>query len=189
MLVMLTAMPTLATRFSLILAGLRAAIAPVAARDRARTTLLVLLWGRLARSATRFERLFARWRAGTLPRPRPARAGQRTRRQPHPHLPANPAWLVAMVRETAPMASQLQHLLAHPDIADFLAAAPQAGRILRPLCHMLGLPRPPALPPPPRKRPQAQPAVGWAQPTAPASAVSPPPHATPPALALRFSPA
>jgi hypothetical protein len=189
MLVILTEMPTLATCFSLILAGLRAAIAPVAARDRARTTLLVLLWGRLARMATRFERLFARWRAGTLPRPRPARAGQRTRRQPHPHLPANPAWLVAMVRETAPMASQLQHLLAHPDIADFLAAAPQAGRILRPLCHMLGLPRPPALPPPPRKRPQAQPAGGWAQPTAPAPAVSPPPHATPPALALRFSPA
>jgi hypothetical protein len=190
MLVIITAMPTLATRFSLILAGLRAAIAPVAARDRARTALLVLLWGRLARSATRFERLFARWREGTLPKPRPSRAGQPTTRQPHPHLPANPAWLVAMARETAPMASQLQHLLAHPDITEFLAAAPQAGRILRPLCHMLGIPRPPALPPPPRKRPPTQPTVGWAQPTtAPTPAVSPPPRAMPPALALRASPA
>jgi hypothetical protein len=183
MLAVLTAMPTLATCFSLILAGLRAAIAPVAARNLARTTLLVLLWGRLARMATRFERLFARWRAGTLPKPRPARAGQPTAWQPHPHLPANPAWLVAMVRETAPMASQLQHLLAHPDIADFLAAAPQAGRILRPLCHML------AVPPPPQTRPPA-PTVGWAQPTtASAPAVCPPSHASPPARALRFSPA
>jgi hypothetical protein len=181
-------MPTLATRFSLILAGLRAAIAPVAARDRAHTALLVLLWGRLARMAARFERLFARWRAGTLPKPRHSRAGQPTTWQPHPHLPAAPAWLVAMVRETAPMASQLQHLLAHPDIADFLAAAPQASRILRPLCHMLGLPQPPALPP--RTRAPAKPAGGWAQPTtAPAPAVSPPPHATPPALAPRPSPA
>jgi hypothetical protein len=183
MLVILTEMPTLATTFAAIIAGLRAAIAPLAARDRARTALLVLLWGRLARSAARFERLFARWRAGTLPRPRPARAGQRTRRQPHPHLPANPAWLVAMVRETAPMATQLQHLLAHPDMAAFLAAAPQAGRILRPLCHML------AVPPPPQTRPPA-PTVGWAQPTtAPAPAVCPPSHASPPARALRFSPA
>jgi hypothetical protein len=183
MLDILTEMPTLATTFAAIIAGLRAAIAPLAARDRARTALLVLLWGRLARSAARFERLFARWRAGTLPRPRPARAGQRTRRQPHPHLPANPAWLVAMVRETAPMATQLQHLLAHPDMAAFLAAAPQAGRILRPLCHMLGLPRPPQTRPP-------APTVGWAQPTtAPAPAVCPPSHASPPARALRFSPA
>jgi hypothetical protein len=183
MLVILTEMPTLATCFSLILAGLRAAIAPVAARDRARTTLLVLLWGRLARMATRFERLFARWRAGNLPKPRPSRAGQPTTWRPHPHLRANPAWLVAMVRETAPMASQLQHLLAHPDIADFLAAAPQAGRILRPLCHML------AVPPPPQTRPPA-PTVGWAQPTtASAPAVCPPSHASPPARALRFSPA
>jgi hypothetical protein len=181
-------MPTLATRFALILAGLRAAIAPVAARDRARTSLLVLLWGRLGRMATRFERLFARWREGTLPRPRPSRAGQPATWQPHPHFPANPAWLVAMVREATPMASQLQHLLAHPDITEFLAAAPQAGRILRPLCHMLGLPQPPALPP--RTRPKAQPTGGWAQPTtAPAPAASPPPHATPPAPALRPSPA
>jgi hypothetical protein len=183
MLVILTEMPTLATCFSLILAGLRAAIAPVAARNRARTPLLVLLWGRLARSAKRFERLFARWRAGNLPKPRLSRAGQPTTWRPHPHLRANPAWLVAMVRETAPMASQLQHLLAHPDIADFLAAAPQAGRILRPLCHMLGLPRPPQTRPP-------APTVGWAQPTtAPAPAVCPPSHASPPARALRFSPA
>ena len=123
-------MPTLATTFAAILAGLRAAIAPTAARDRARTALLVLIWSRLGRMATRFERLFARWRAGTLPKPRPARARQPTTQQPHPSIPTDPAWLVVMVRETAPVAGQLQHLLDHPEIADFLHAAPQAGRIL-----------------------------------------------------------
>ncbi len=39
---------------------------------------------------------------------------------------------------------------------EFLAAAPQAGRILRPLCHMLGIALPAILQlpaPPPRRKP------------------------------------
>ncbi len=46
--------------------------------------------------------------------------------------------------QAAAAASQLQHLLADPAMADLLAAAPQAGRLLRPLCQMLGVRPPPA---------------------------------------------
>jgi hypothetical protein len=37
--------------------------APIAAH----AALFVFVWGRLSRMGVRFERLFARWRAGTLP--------------------------------------------------------------------------------------------------------------------------
>jgi hypothetical protein len=52
-------------------------------------------------------------------------------------------------------ASQLNHLLAEPEAAALLAASPQAARILRPLCHLLGI-RPASVPPLPRReRPAA----------------------------------
>ncbi len=35
--------------------------------------------------------------------------------------------------------TQLQHLLTDQECAAFLAAVPQAGRVLRPLFHMLGV--------------------------------------------------
>ena len=181
-------MSIIAIQFATILAGLRAAVANSSAlgsanpahaeRVRARTALLVLVWGRIGRMANRFETLFARWRAGTLPKPRPSRAGAPTTPRETARYPAGRAWLVHVVGyEAAGPASQLQHLLAHPDMAEFLHAAPQAGRILRPLCHMLGI-DPPLEPSRPRAR-QTRP------PCAPASA--PPTGA--PAPPLRFSPA
>jgi hypothetical protein len=131
--------------FTTILTGLRAVLAARAATDRALTALLVLVWSRLARLQTRLERLIANWRAGTLPTPRPSRAGQPRKPTPKPYLPTTPAWLIARVQDAAPFGSQLQHALSDPDLAAFLAAAPQAGRLLRPLCRMLGveLPAPP----------------------------------------------
>ena len=68
-------MPTIATHFHAILFGLRAVIDAHARRDRdrARAAMLVLLWSRIGRMSTRFETLFAKWRAGTLPKPRPSR--------------------------------------------------------------------------------------------------------------------
>ena len=44
------------------------------------------------------------------------------------------------------MASQLRHLLRDAEFAAFLAAAPQAGRLLRPLCRMLGIGPDPDIP-------------------------------------------
>ena len=203
-------MPTIASLFSTILAGLRAAVANSSAlksanpahaeRARARSALLVLVWGRIGRMANRFEALFARWRAGTLPKFRSSRAGAPTTPREKSRFPAGRAWLVHVVGyEAAGRASQLQHLLARPDMAEFLQAAPQAGRILRPLCHMLGIDPPLAAPPlepqqPQPRGPQLIPPVRAprTQPTAPpAGAQTPqrPPRRTSPVAHIRFSPA
>ncbi|MCC7283005.1 MAG: hypothetical protein IT556_11525, partial [Acetobacteraceae bacterium] len=66
-------------------------------------------------------------------------------------------------------------LLATPEATEFLTAVPQAGRILRPLCRMLGLTPPaclrlPERPRPPHQKPRAEPRA------------APPPH--PPARPL-----
>jgi hypothetical protein len=55
-------------------------------------------------------------------------------------LPTGRGWLVlALGYEAAGYASQLQALLAEPAAARLLAAAPTAGRILRPLARMLAI--------------------------------------------------
>jgi len=180
-------MHPLATLFTVILAGLLAAIGDSAAlrfrdpaladRTAARTALLTRAWHYIGRTAARLERLIALWQAGTLPNPHPARAKRPATAHPKSHFPTSHAWLVATVGYTAAgRASQLNHLLARPDLADFFAAAPQAGRLLRPLCRMLGIDPPPALarPKPPRK-PRTPPA-----PT-PQSPAPPPPEPPPPA--------
>jgi len=127
--------------FSLILTSLQAAIAAKAARERALAVLLVAVWGRLARMRTRLERLIAQWRAGKLAKPRASRAGQAQapRTNPRMRLPTGPAWLAVLVREAAPFGTQIEHYLGEAEAREFLAAVPQAGRIFRPLLHMLGV--------------------------------------------------
>ena len=144
-------METIATLFSAILLGMRAALAPHVDRDPARTPFLLLAWTRLGRAATRFQSLFTRWQSGTLPAPIKPRAGQPRAARARPYFPAGRAWLAGSTdHHVRGRASQLEHLLAHPDMLAFLAAAPQAGRILRPLCHMLGIDPPAMLRLPPR---------------------------------------
>ena len=124
---------------SLILADLRAAIAARAARDRALTMLLVAVWGRIARMGTRLERLIALWRAGELPAPRASQARRvhapsgKTRFK----FPTAQGWLALYVREALPFGTQLEHYLTDAECQAFLAAVPQAGRIVRPLLQML----------------------------------------------------
>ncbi len=141
-------MLSLAASFALLLTGIRDAIAPVAARDWARTAFLVFIHQRLRRSAARFERLYARWKAGTLPKPRTtpraprtAAATTRTRKPVLFRLPSRRFWLLHQnIPGAASRASQFRHLLAtHPELPEFLAAAPQAARILNPICRMLGV--------------------------------------------------
>ena len=154
-------MNALATRFRVIMDGLRAAIGAHLARDRSREAAFTLVWSYLGRLTRRFERLFDNWQSGTLPRPRPSRAGvQRKPADRKPRLPRGRTWVVAAIGyQAAGHAGQLQHLLADPDIEKFLRDVPQAGRLLRPLCAMLGITASPdvpavlALPPPPRFRP------------------------------------
>ncbi len=156
-------MPTLLT---IILTGLRAAIARIAPKIPARTALLVLAWNRISRAATRYERLFAQFRAGTLPQPGAPRPPRPARPRQPLYLPTRPAWLIAECREAAAIACQLQHFLVTEEAAEFIAAVPRAGRILRPLCRMLGitapnlhptLPDPPSPHPPPKSQPHRAP--------------------------------
>ena len=163
-----------------IVAGLKAAIAYHRDTPKPRIAFLERVWHRLHGMRNRFERLFIRWQNGTLTRPRPPRparapdpaeiegASAPAPRPARPRLPRGRAWLIRDTQAAAAYRGQLAHLLAtHPDMPAFLEAAPQAGRILRPLCRMLGidLARPHGIeiphlaaiasPPPPRPRPIA----------------------------------
>ena len=156
---------------STILTQLQAAIAVVSARERQLTLLLVAVWGRIARMRVRLERLVALWRAGMLPAPRPSRpsrAGQvRTASIRTPSIiPTAPAWLLVAVRDAWAARTQLENLLSDAEWVEFLAAVPQAGRIMRPLCRMLGVG---AKPPLPGRRKRAV----WQVPRPPAPLVRP----------------
>ena len=103
--------------------------------------LLVAVWGRIGRISTRLERLIALWRAGKLPKARTwlGRVPGTPVKKPVSVLPRVPAWLLVAVREAAPFAARLEAMLTEEECAAFLAAAPQARRLLRPLCRMLGI--------------------------------------------------
>jgi hypothetical protein len=135
--------PELPARFLLIVEGLcRAAAARlgVTGADREATgRLMVLLWSRLHRVAERFAALAAR---RGFPRRSPALAplaGQPASGKRR-HLPHRFGWLVRLVPEAACYGTQLQHLLATPEMAALLAASPTARRLLQPLCRMLAQP-------------------------------------------------
>ena len=134
--------PDLARRVGVIVAALAALIARRFLAEPRLVALIIPLWNRLTLSARRFERLMARLAAGRLPIPRRCTV-RSVRPVPPPHrtgLPTGRGWLVrALGYEAVGYASQLEHLLAEPGVADLLAAAPAAQRILRPLRHMLGV--------------------------------------------------
>ncbi len=123
------------------------------------TEAWLLLWRRLGRLATRFEILFARWTAGHLPRRRPSRprttAHPATPSQPStPRLPRVHGWVNHRIPDAAPPSGHLGALLRDPVTRAFVQAAPQAGRLLRPLCRALGVPQPEWLKLPVRTRKQ-----------------------------------
>ena len=81
-------METIGTLLTAILTGMRTALAPHVDRDPARTPVLLLAWTCIGRAAARLQSLFARWKANTLPAPRPSRAGQPRQPRPKPYFPA-----------------------------------------------------------------------------------------------------
>ena len=128
--------------------------------------LIRLVWNRLSRIAQRVARIFAHIEAGTLrpPRKRPATA-RRTAARPQPageaRLPRGFGWLLPLVPGISFGGSQVAALLDDPEMQALLAAAPQIGRHLRPIFHMLGVRSlPPLLRLPPKPRPaQSDPAA------------------------------
>jgi hypothetical protein len=131
------------------------------------TPLLLLLWRRLRRMATRVTRAAARLAAGIpLRAPRPPPATPRPSRPQPLRLPQRYAWVVVEVPGTAAYGNYLQALLADPQMAP-LAAIPSVRRMLNPLCQMLGIPKLPPLPKPPPLPPR--PAAVAPRPAAPRS--------------------
>ncbi len=128
-----------------------------------------LLWLRLHRLNNRLTRLYERWQTNTLAKPRKTTQRPKTARQPPPQIPELPApgmplvdaptrlpqgrgWITRRIPESGPSAGRLHDLLQNPHTQDFVQAAPQAARLLRPLCHALGVDQPAWLKLPPRPR-------------------------------------
>ena len=141
-------------RLAAIMAGMAAVVAHHVAGLRAISSALVpmlsLLTWRLGRIAQRLDRLMLRWQAGTLPRPRPPHAPRPAAEAspcinvprinvPPIYVPQGHAWLIRLVQPTAQYIPQLERFLADPQTRALVAAAPQAGRLLRPLCRMLAI--------------------------------------------------
>ena len=129
-----------------------------------------LLWLRLHRLGNRLTRLYDHWQKGTLPKPRKTTQRPKTARQPPPQIPELPApgmplveapkrlprargWITRRIPEAGPSAGALHDLLQTTNIQDFV----QAARLLRPLCHALGVDQPTWLQLPPRPRPARKP--------------------------------
>ena len=128
--------PELARRFALILAGLAALVARRFLRMPHLMGLTGALYGRLVRLAQRFERGLTR-----TAKQRAARVGNAgIARVRAVALPSGRGWLVRELGwEAAGYGCQLEALLAEPAMQAALADMPGLGRVLRPLCRMLGV--------------------------------------------------
>ena len=188
---LLAAIPGLTARLALILGSLAALVARAFLRHPVHAVHIVPLWTYITRTARRFTRTLDRLAAGTL-RPRTARPNRKRAaaapRKPRGY-PTTRAWLRAtLAHEANGYGSQLTHLLDQPETKALLQAAPQAARLLRPICHFLGiqpdairpLPRPPAPMPPRLPRLRAEP------PAAPAAFNPRPPRPLCPRLLYRW---
>ncbi len=164
-------------RLAAIMAGMATVVANHVAGLRAISSALVpmlsLVTWRLGRIAQRLDRLVLRWHAGSLPQPRPARAS-RAGAEPRPRIavPNSHAWPIRHVQPTAQYIAQVEHFLAHPQLRALVAAAPQTGRLLRPLCRMLAIAPPDWLRLPKRQRVSfSPPALGRGEPEGGSSSV------------------
>jgi hypothetical protein len=106
--------------------------------------LILLLYRRLGGICADFERLSQRFQAGRLwrmaTRAESRVAGLRRRGAVECGWPARFGWLVLIARHHAAVYGvQLRAILERPEMVELLIAAPQAARILRPVCRMLAV--------------------------------------------------
>jgi hypothetical protein len=173
------AAPDLAQRLGVILMGLAALIARGYLKHPTRQGLIVALWEYLKRTTVRFGRLATRLAEGRPPRPsRPGRPGSGATPL---RFPREEAWILRDLRhEAALFRYQLERLLDEPAARALIETAPTAARLLRPVCHMLGL-KPAILAPKPRParlaapKPAPEPAATQPPPEPPARPVMPEP--------------
>ena len=124
--------------------------------------LISLFWRRMRRLNRRFAGIVAAWHAGTLPTlasPRHARKAASAPRAPDPIR--GHGWVSRNIAHAFIRAWDLEEMLENdPDLQALVAEAPQAGGVLRSLCHMLAvkqpawlrLPRGPRAPRPPKPK-------------------------------------
>ncbi len=155
-------------RFALIMDGLKRAVAEKVADYPWTGPMVVYVWNRLHRINAIFQTLAALIEAGKLPpervcQPRPPRAQSAVAALPDPEAPKpvwklfsyRSAWLCGAVPSlarrfgAAQFGSQLQYLLADPEMMALIAASPRMQRTLRPLLWMLGIEASMLRPPPP----------------------------------------
>ena len=132
-------------RFSQIFDGLHELVWNWFRGDRASWPLMMLICHYVRRTQRRVRALVARIEAGTLrpPRPRTApRAGPSTeaKQRSHNPFPRLYGWLcVLMPYRAAAFGYQLNLLLDDPAVRPMIEAEPgRFGRLLRPLCRMVG---------------------------------------------------
>jgi len=140
---------TVSANLRMILRGILAALG----MWRMQPVLARVLYNRISGIFGRIERMLVRFRAGRLWRATRRDVVQRRPecRKPEVQLPRRFGWLVqAGGHQAAGFGLQLQTVLATPEMVAMLAASPQAGRILRPLCRALAM-EVPGVSEPPRK--------------------------------------
>jgi hypothetical protein len=130
---------------SAVIIRLRVAVAAWGGRRLLDEALVHLVHRRLGEILRRIEGMVARFEAGRL---RPALvkgAGEAAVRRPRREAgvrvwPGRFAWLVRDAGwEAAGFGSQLRAVLETPEMVAFLAACPQAVRVLTPVCRMLAI--------------------------------------------------
>ena len=131
--------PELARRFAMIMAGLGALVARRFLKMPHLSGFTVLLFSRLSRAARRFHRALTGPQAKV--RARRARTDQAGTARTRPlALPSGRGWILRELGwEAAAFLTYLEALLAEIETQAALVAAPRAGRILRPICRMLGV--------------------------------------------------
>ena len=127
--------PELARRLGVILLGLAGLVAWRFLKNPRMVGVIVPLWRRLTHIAGRFERVVIR-----ADKVRAVRTGRSaSARTQTASLPNGRGWLVRELGwEVAGYGGHLAHLLAAPEMQALIAAVPGVGRVLRPVCRMLG---------------------------------------------------
>jgi len=127
---------------SVVLRAVRGEVGGWTVRGLLSHILALLLFRRLGEICGKMERLVARFQAGRLWLRKPqTRAGARKAGKTGARIwPGRFAWLVrAAGYQAAGYGCQLRHVLEQPEMVELLKAAPQAARILRPVCRMLAI--------------------------------------------------
>ncbi len=98
----------------------------------------------LNRATQRFLRVLARAAAGEVFRVRASRAGEvrQARATPRVRLPMEFAWVARLGEDVRMAAAMIGHHLNRTEVSALIAGCPQAQRVLRPMCHVLGIDAP-----------------------------------------------